>query len=138
MDIFNSFDDKNTVSLGCFPEHSLSSLCLCEKFKNHGNFYFKKNNIDIYTNISIHGVINLEIDQNLGFNYLKNILNCVNIENATFCNFSTSYFDLTKSRCNCAGENNLIFLQGHAPTVLLFQGLENFTFPIHHKNINID
>lgn len=131
--VVHCLNDTETFGFSCMSKDKIKSWCQCQKYNNVGNYVFPINNTDLYSNSDS------KIDKNIT-NFqdgspMQVNRNCFQFENNTHWECYTNPENISVSICLCCDQKSTTCYatDGYVDTILVYQGLENFTFPLRQR-----
>lgn len=131
MNVFKCLNQTNVSLLECISFNDLTSKCRCILKNSDDTIEFKLLKTDVYTNLNINEVKNLNLTDKWYTPNAERIDDCFRFDKRMqwICKTWAPY--LNNTLCNCFSETDFNYIaSGDIFTKSLYKGLENFTFPL--------
>lgn len=131
------FNDPKTRLLECISEDGSTSKCRCENRSNGKRKVFQIANNDLYVNLNISDLDNVNITDRWINVKPKRIDDCFRLNEPLFWHCKTDSRNFNETHCTClATFDPKLDAEGFIATRSFYKGLDNITFPSYRKESN--
>lgn len=115
----------------------MTVTCTCEKYNVHKTIIFQPDLNDLYRNVNVSEVNDVNKTDSWADIYPERINDCFRLHNPFEWRCITKSINWNLTQCYCLsvnGDQNAV--EGNISTQSLFRGLDNFSFPIYQREKN--
>lgn len=133
MNIAFCLKDADTRFLECGSAEHHKSRCTCYK-RGYGIFKFESLNSDIYKNLNINEINNINVTDKWYASQGQRINDCLQSDESTEWTCYTSEIDFNITLCECfSGKKSNYIASGDILTKSLYNGIDDITFAEYHE-----